>query len=57
MVLTLALECLREMMETDLIVFGKDVNKIGLIHTQVDHMTLVTIQLDGFEVGHQGSAP
>ena len=29
--------------------------KIGFIHTQVDHVTLVKIRLDGFEVGHQGS--
>ena len=29
--------------------------KIGLIHTLIDHVTLVKMWLDGFEVSHQGS--
>jgi hypothetical protein len=29
--------------------------KIGLIHTLIDHVTLVKIWLGGFEVSHQGS--
>ena len=29
--------------------------KIGLIHILIDHVTLVKIWLDGFEVSHQGS--